>query len=247
MAQTAIADALERAGWSDPLDKIALEAWRKWSGENGRGARRDHVRTNLTPALTLALLERYRPQVVRQMVAESIAALLNDAETEIRDAAKAAGGGRDVVDAQGDAAPAKPPGDKPADDRGHSAAETQGLSAPVVTPFRDAGASRRGGEARSGAEPTHCAPSADKHAATIAAKLGVAARLSKLDTESINGQPVKLIRVGEARAWAAKHKLRARWIELLTANMPDEWVIGDHVPPDLADELYQRAEAEHAA
>lgn len=258
----AFAAAFAAAGWVDPLDKLARDAWAKWSTADGRGARRDYVKAGLTPALTLALLERYRPHVLRQIIVESIAELLAEADIGIRDAAKAAGGGQGADDTQESVAPATSPGVKPADDRGQYGSDTQRRTAPIVTKSRDAGASSRSAGANPCTTPTGAAPPAantkpaaaatlktlaDKHEAAMRATIATSIEMCKLHTEIINGQPVGKVRVDEARAWASKHGVRARWITLLTANMPDHWVIGEHVPPALADELYARAEAEHAA
>ncbi len=74
----------------------------------------------------------------------------------------------------------------------------------------------------------------------------VARRLSPLDRVTCDGKPLRTMCVRDAREWAAVNGRRARFVDLVTSNMPGNWIIGEHCPDDLADELWQRTEREHA-
>lgn len=226
MSKTAMAVAFSEAGYRTPeaqLDAIAHEAWRKWSAKEMGGARRGHVLNALRGERTFALIERFRPAVLAELVGE----LLTLAHDEIaaqqpqRKAAPAAGGGQLARDTHGHSAPATPSGAEPDRDRGHVGRDTHVSPAPVAPPAN--------------------------HAATVEAKAAVMRRMSQLDLIIVNAQPLRVLRVGEARGWAAKRGIEARFIGYLTMNMPDHWVIGDHVTGDEADAIYAKAEADYAA
>jgi hypothetical protein len=232
MAQTAMAAAFTKAGHKTPeerLEEIARDAWAKWSMVDGGSARRDYVKGQLVAEhgdVLWELLQQYRPGVLAEAVgmllartADMIAAAAP--ERQRQNAGKPAGGGQEVRDTQSMCAPATSSGGKPVSGRGRVAVDTHSRNAPAAPPA--------------------------SHAATIAAKTAVMRRLSQLDLVIVNGQPLAKVRVDEARGWAMKHGATSRFILSVTANMPDHWVVGDHVPPDLADELYARAEAEYAA
>ena len=235
---TALASAFEKAGYVDPLDKIAREAWKKWPQQNAGGARRGHVRQELmSDGLLLALLQRFKPQMLMQMTAEAIALLLVENE---RDALKGAGGGRPVRGTHYKDAPAN-----------WSWADVP----------QDAGASQRGEGANKWALPTtvQSPPAsitrmADRHAQRMQSRMQTEARLSKLDTVLIDGKKIGDCTVAEVREWAKLRLADARTAKRdalfamnLTANLDGGKVIRDVWKPDDADKIYQRAEADNAA
>lgn len=94
-------------------------------------------------------------------------------------------------------------------------------------------------------------PQPDRPAVPRRTLAGVAAaaetvRRSILQTFLVNGQPIGSATVSEARAWARSRQRDAKFVELLTANLPDAAVIGERRSAEDADALYQQAESEHA-
>jgi len=80
----------------------------------------------------------------------------------------------------------------------------------------------------------------------LEAARGAVATISALNRVHINGQPIGQIRVEEARRWRSTNLRHCRFIELLTANMPPSFIIGEHVKPDEADAFYAQAVKETA-
>lgn len=115
--------------------------------------------------------------------------------------------------------------------------------------------------AKRGSEPTRRTPTpsrqtsaasnltalADKQAARAAASVATAVRLSRLDTFVINGQKIGDLTTAEANAWAGSRERDARFVRLLTANLPPDRPIREFRSGEDADELYRRSETEHAA
>lgn len=88
---------------------------------------------------------------------------------------------------------------------------------------------------------------ADKQAARAAASAATAIRLTRLDTFIINGQKIGDLTATEANAWAGSRERDARFVRLLTANLPPDRPIREFRSGDDADELYLRAETVDAA
>jgi len=65
-------------------------------------------------------------------------------------------------------------------------------------------------------------------------------RLSLLDTIDIEGTPVGQCTAGFARSWARKTGRHARWVMLLTSNLPPDDKISRWVTPQDAAELWRR-------
>lgn len=84
------------------------------------------------------------------------------------------------------------------------------------------------------------ASQADQSAAMLA--VGNVTRLSLLDSFRINGQPIGDVTPREAMGWAGARERDARFVRLLTANLPAEEPIRKYRTPDDAAELYARAE-----
>lgn len=247
------------------LREIGMEAARanRRNYEGARDAVYKAVRNDA--ALLWALFEPYRSMATDRLLRQAYELLAVQERRVVDLAASAREGGQLAVGAQGSGAPfatipAQPGGRGDQDETdthrrrvttaknpseegggGHTLIETHCARAPV----KDAGESRRSEPAIQGAEPTGLVPAAPTtRQAAIAA---VAARISSLDRVTIDGMPLRKMSVRDAREWAAINGRKSRFIDLVTSNMPGNWIIGDHCPDDLADELWQRAEVEHAA
>jgi hypothetical protein len=83
-------------------------------------------------------------------------------------------------------------------------------------------------------------------AAAGAAAIANVTRLSLLDTFKVNGQPLGDVTSLEANAWAASRERDARFVRLLTENLPPDQPIKKYRTPDDAQALYAQAEAGHA-
>lgn len=234
---SALAKAFERAGYVDPLDKAAQDAWMRFP--NRAAERRGYVRQELmSKSLLVALLQRFRPQMLQQAIAESIGQLLLEAERDIRDAAKAAGGGQRIRGAHKGDAPAKW----------------------SWTDVQDAGASQRGEGAMRQMVSSDMSPPAsitrmaDRQAQRMQSRLATEVRLSKLDTVLIDGKKIGDCTVSEVREWAKLRLSDARAAKRdalfalnLTANLQGGTIIRNVWKPEDVDAIYQRAEADNAA
>ena len=268
MEQTAMAQAFAKVGIAetaaDRAMHLAMMAWGRYQKSSDGSARREYVMDGLRGEMTFALVEAWD----RNALGQAIGQLLNKAREEIarqrpkRDAAEAAGGGHVKLGTQLMNAPATTPGVKPADDRGQAERDAQISPAPVVTQFRDAGASRQSDPASPPPTSRLWPPGrsnltvlADKQAAAAVARVSVELRLSKLDTVFIGDKKIGDCTVGEVKLWAAKRvvdgrnaRRDARFANALTANMPDGAVIRHHWQnPTEVDKIYANAEVEHAA
>ena len=237
MRDTAFAVAFQRAGYEAPEDalkRLAFEAYQRWSGDRFSRERRAYVEKKLQNEMTYFLMSSWEGSRALDM---AIGQLLNRTQKEIeaeqpqKKAEKSAGGSLLPLEPHEARAPAEPI-------RGHSIGETHLRAASGSEP------------ASHSLKPTGDAPtppSNDRYNDTIAAKLQMAQKLTKLDTVMVNDRPLGTLTVHEARRWAKANGVVARFIHLVTANMPGNWVIGDHAPKDLLDEQYARAEAEYGS
>lgn len=73
------------------------------------------------------------------------------------------------------------------------------------------------------------------------AAVGEVLRRSRLEMFRIDGRPLADLSVGAARGWALGRGREARWILLMTANMPPDFIVGRHVTADEADMFWRRA------
>jgi hypothetical protein len=104
------------------------------------------------------------------------------------------------------------------------------------------------------ARPFLAAPAAPapKPAAPPAAKpddragLMAAARMSVLDTFTVNGQPIGDITAREAKDWARARRRDARFVELLTENLPPAGRIRDYRDAADADRTWKLASEDAA-
>lgn len=78
------------------------------------------------------------------------------------------------------------------------------------------------------------------------AAVSTVARLSLLDTVIINNKPIGDLTASEALGWARSRERDARFIRLLTANMPPHGVIRDYCTPEIATKYYEQASRETA-
>ena len=83
-------------------------------------------------------------------------------------------------------------------------------------------------------------------AAAGAAAVSAVARLSLLDTFKVNGQAIGDLTAAEANKWAGSRERDARFVRLLTANLPPDQPIRKYRTPDDTQALYAQAEAERA-
>lgn len=233
---------------SDPLLSCAIEAWATHAGYGGAADRREHVKARLRGELTWRLIEDHAPHVLT----DAIDALLRRA-AEVRSAGQR---GKIPVRAyersrpgEGASAQAMPvtaaPPCETAAGGGHCARDTQVRIAPAGSTVSATKAAVGGGHARHDAQ-NRSAPSlktmADKQAAATQGRAATIARLSMLDKFKVNGQPIGDLTPVEAVAWAASRERDVRFVKLLTAGVPEDRRIRDHVRPDEADKLYERAQ-----
>lgn len=74
--------------------------------------------------------------------------------------------------------------------------------------------------------------------------IGQVAKLSMLDLLRVNGRAIGDVTAREARAWAASRRRDARFVELLTSNLPEDRPIREFRTGKDADALYARAQQE---
>ena len=80
-------------------------------------------------------------------------------------------------------------------------------------------------------------------AAAGAAAIANVTRLSLLDTFKVNGQSIGDVTPVEANRWASSRERDARFVRLLTQNLPPDQPIKKYRTPDDAQALYAQAEA----
>lgn len=237
---TALAEALDKAGYQSPeqrLRDIAVEAWTKWSRKEAGEARRQFVANKLRHELTWTLIELWQPQALIMAVGR----LLNSVEKEIAAQRPQEIGGHQCNESHG--------GYASSDDRSHAHDDPQESTSPAV-PLNQ-GPLRCDAQPRSalGGELANIpAPSTkDSYAEATESRISYASRLSKLDQFNVNGQKLRYARVSEIRESANSLGVRSIFYKHLTANMADHWILGDYVNDEMAEQMYERAEAEYAS
>lgn len=265
--------AFDAANYIEPKEKaradlmeVGIEAWRKWSKEDGAGARRQHVIGRLRHDQTWILLEQCQPAALQL----GVTWLLNEARDLIGNAPRhaeqsASGEGQSRGDTHStDALSAKPRNaGRPADDAGQLIQDTQRWPARVVPPSREHAKppGQRGSEpAKSGSAPRTVAPAAptlsqrERDLQRVRATLIVERRLSRLDTVLIDGVAIGSRTVGEVRAWATRRSQDAsaanrdaRFALALVANLPSNELIKNWIKPEEADAAWAKAESEYAS
>ncbi len=96
----------------------------------------------------------------------------------------------------------------------------------------------------SGAKPNGGPRTGPSAAEKQAARGEVVRVLSRLDIERINNRPIGDCTPKEAIAWAGKHHIKVRFVQMLTANLPLTRPIREFIRPEEADAIYRRAEEE---
>jgi hypothetical protein len=231
------------------LERLAFEAWQKWSAPSAGAARRDYVAAGLKLEMTWTLIERFQPQTLTLAVGW----LLNQAKDRIAAEGKKQNASIALVGG------------------GHSPSDTQTRCAPAI-PSPDAGrpqAGQRSELATEAATPRHTAPAAppilgakqaklkilaDKQQIAAKALARTAIRLSRLDTVLVFGKQIGNCTVAEVRGWIAIREREMReagrdvqFARNLIANLPSHavlrewWKSGDEV-----EAIYEKAEADNA-
>ena len=174
---SAMAAAFQDAGCREPYERavsIAVDAWAKWPSADAGVARRHYISQYFKAEMGWSVMLQFQPSSAPVLIGQLLA------EAKVRIAASR---------------PQRDAGHKPANDGGHSGLDTQQMRAPVIPSFRDAAppqGERRSEPARSAPIPSTNAPAAPpkQSEASIASKIAVYSRLSKLDTFSVNGRPI---------------------------------------------------------
>jgi hypothetical protein len=97
------------------------------------------------------------------------------------------------------------------------------------------------------ANPLAAAPVTPRHPAAGLSAVAAVTRQSIIDTFQLNGRPIGDATPREARAWAGARERDARFVRLLTANLPEDQPIRRYrSDPDEVAALYAQAEAGHA-
>lgn len=224
--------------------EIAMEAARL-NPRNFEAARDQFYKAVKKDAdLLWALFEPYRSLAADRMLRDGYQ-LLSVQERRVvdgalikKDAAKAAGGGHGCCDTQKRSAPAAPQDATPQAERQSEGASTATTST-CLSPPR-----------------SNLTALADKQAARARTSAAVQVKLTRLDTVMVDGKPIGDCTVAEVRAWAARREADkraagrdAQFALNLVANLQGDVVIRQHWAPMLndVDQMYDRAEADHAA
>lgn len=124
-----------------------------------------------------------------------------------------------------------------------AATELRKTETPRFTPRREDGA----GHFPHGNQNGAARPSSARRGVSPAAVSAVTqtAAASLLDTFTVNGQPIGDLTPREANAWAGARERDARFVRLLTANLPDSLPIRRYRTGAEAAELYALAESDN--
>lgn len=219
----------------DPEQKllaVAIAAWVAHSRLADEAIRQRYIRGALRADMTYALIDKYNPLAIEPMIVR----LLEDAKRAIArqrpDTVQAVGGGHRHHGTHEQIAPATL-------SRDHAKPQTERGSEPSrfkATPGNDTTAA-----------PNKLTILADKQQARAKQTIATEVRMSRLDTFVVNGQKIGDLTPMEANAWASSRERDARFVRILTANLPADRPIREYRTGDEADEIYSRAEAERAA
>lgn len=230
-----MAAAFAAAGWKPPSERLmarAGEAWGKYPGAGDSASRRSYVAEILANDMTWLLMQGHNPPALTAALED----LLRHAADAIaaqapknaggRNSGRDGGGGQGPCDAHDDTAPSTNPMPR---------GETRGGGSGMGQKSPDTHV----GSARPAPSITHLA---DRQQAAMRARISTAVRLSKLDTFIVNGQRIGDLTPAEAVRWASSRERDARFVRLLTANLPPDRPIREFIDAATADDLYQRAE-----
>jgi len=101
----------------------------------------------------------------------------------------------------------------------------------------------RSGHSRFDNHGEHARSAGSREAATNARAAVV--QLTLLDTFKINGRPIGDCTPREANDWAASRERDARFVRLLTANLPESEPIRKYIRPEEVQHVYTMAEKEN--
>jgi hypothetical protein len=243
-----IGDAIS-ASQNARLERLAFEAWQKWSSPSAGTARRDYVAAGLKLEMTWTLIERFQPQTLTLAVGW----LLNREKDRIaaegkrnqNTSVKLVGGGHNRDDARGLIAPATPSRDAGRPQAGQRSEPATGQSAPNV---------RAPAAPPSTTDAKQAKILADKQQARAVVTAQVEIRLSRLDAVLVFAKKIGQCTVAEVREWITIREREVRdagrdvqFARNLIANLPSNavirewWKSGDEV-----DAIYAKAEADHA-
>lgn len=248
--EATLGDALA-ASRDEKLQKLAFEAWQKWSASNAGAERRDYVASGLKLDRTYSLIEQFQPQVMTQ----AIGWLLNREKQRIVDegkrnqntGVKLVGGGQIGSDTHDRNAPATPPRDAAPSQTGQrsepaTATATPKREAPAAPPTPD------------DAKRARLKILSDKQEARARSMVKTMIQLSKLDTVMVFGKKIGNCTVAEVRDWITAREQERRdagrdvlFARNLIANLPPYAVVREHWPSaDAVDMMYVSAEADNA-
>ena len=225
---SAIAEAMTAAGFQPAADRIRAVAVAalKASPRNWDGAKDElYKRVHNDAALLWEMFEPFRAQAAQRVLTDA-AAIVRAEELSRRPIvvkAHAGGGGQKMCDSQSRSAPSPRDTNASGENRresegGHASYERQRGNAPFARPYsRDA-----------------------------VAAVAAVARLSLLDTFQANGQPIGNLTPDEASRWAGSRERDARFVRMLTANLPADQPIRKYRTADEAAAFYAQSETADA-
>lgn len=208
--------ASAREEWDDHgarerLLEVAMQTVREWP-RNWDGAKQAlYAAVKDDPALLWAMFEPWRLVAAQRLLTEA-AAKLREQEKMALD--------RNLVETR-------------------RSARTADRPTSSTTPNQPTAANDRPRDAMGPKEHDDHARVAHPHSGMDA--VAKVARLSMLDTFRINGQAIGDCTAKEARGWAGSRERDARFVRMLTANLPDDEPIRKYRDATEADSLYERA------
>lgn len=238
MAQTAIAEAFEKAGFrpaetvSAQLKRMMREAITAGSGK--ADSSRDHFIAALARADDASLLW----ELFADVRAAVIGRLFTETLVELRaTGAQPNAGGSTETMPKGQGFVASPATQTEGAARNDLPSGHSNGAAPSV-PNAAAGAVQHVPQGQLATAPAAAPqrPSRLRYESTEKV-----ARLSILRTFRINGQALADVTGAEARAWLKNHQRDGRFVALVTYQVPDEIKVGAIVPEDEADKMFKLA------
>lgn len=225
---SAIAEAMTAAGFQPGADRIRAVAMAalKASPKNWDGAKHElYKRVRNDADLLWAMFEPFRAQAAQRVLTDAAAIVRAEELSRRPIVVKAhAGGG------------------------GHIGNDSQPQPAPTPRDTNASGESRResgGGHFQAENQESRATPARPYSRDAVGAVAAVA-RLSLLDTFLANGQPIGNLTPDEANRWAGSRERDARFVRMLTANLPPNQPIRKYRTADEAAALYAQAETADA-
>lgn len=229
-----LAAAFQRAGYVPAGDRLmarAIEAWGKFPGADQAVRRRSFIAEILHGEMTWRLMDTHNAPGVTV----ALDGLLRTAAAVIRAQAPKNAAGGDVSSAS---------------DGGQILDGTHAAVAPVAYPLpaseRALGRSGAGHVARdTHVDTARPAPSRqqqqDAQSAAARTRIAVLTRITALDQIIVNGRKLGDVTPPEALSYASRHEREARFIRMITANLPQDRTIRSMVDAGTVDEYWKRA------